>query len=432
MSYFTWKEISKHNSPEDCWVVIDGSVYDVTGWVGSHPGGDILTSLSGEDISALFHSYHVKDITSRLEACKIGRVAKFRSVYDDINDSFLKTLKARVSDYFTDKEINYRETPKNKICIILTAILFFTSWSLTYLYYHSLPLTAVLMGLCTCSLIGSFGHEIIHANLFAHTGKKKTLYKLLNDILWGVFIPFMPERFFQYEHLKHHMYPMNPEYDYDVFALRHLIRLSPQQEIKKYHSMQHIYAPFVYGIYLFVQILGGYTSSFFSSRNLLKDKGVFRSVIISSFTAFAIHVAIPMYLTGIWWMLLCNAVYFFTWQSMIYVTSGVPHMTGVVNNANANASGSWAYYVCSSTCNIKCGNKFVDWVTGGLNYHLVHHLLPAIPREYFPDISHIVESTCQEFGYPYRMYTSFFSYYKDHFEFLYHLGHTSTAYQVAE
>lgn len=32
-------EISKHNSPEDCWLVIDDQVWDCTGFAGEHPGG---------------------------------------------------------------------------------------------------------------------------------------------------------------------------------------------------------------------------------------------------------------------------------------------------------------------------------------------------------------------------------------------------------
>ena len=40
----TWKEweiteVSKHNSPEDAWMVIHGKVYNVTPYLPYHPGG---------------------------------------------------------------------------------------------------------------------------------------------------------------------------------------------------------------------------------------------------------------------------------------------------------------------------------------------------------------------------------------------------------
>lgn len=31
--------VQQHNKPDDCWVIIHGKVYDVTGFLGEHPGG---------------------------------------------------------------------------------------------------------------------------------------------------------------------------------------------------------------------------------------------------------------------------------------------------------------------------------------------------------------------------------------------------------
>ena len=36
---FTREEIEKHNSENDCWIVVDGKVYDATGVLSWHPGG---------------------------------------------------------------------------------------------------------------------------------------------------------------------------------------------------------------------------------------------------------------------------------------------------------------------------------------------------------------------------------------------------------
>ena len=39
LTLLTVEEISTHHSQDDCWVVIDGKVWDVTGFAPEHPGG---------------------------------------------------------------------------------------------------------------------------------------------------------------------------------------------------------------------------------------------------------------------------------------------------------------------------------------------------------------------------------------------------------
>lgn len=33
------EEISKHNNVDDCWIVVDGKVWDITEFAPEHPGG---------------------------------------------------------------------------------------------------------------------------------------------------------------------------------------------------------------------------------------------------------------------------------------------------------------------------------------------------------------------------------------------------------
>lgn len=56
---FNEEEIEKHNSADDCWVVVDGEVYDVTKFLDEHPGGKkILLKEAGKDASKVFHKFH--------------------------------------------------------------------------------------------------------------------------------------------------------------------------------------------------------------------------------------------------------------------------------------------------------------------------------------------------------------------------------------
>ncbi len=64
---FTADEVAKHNHPDDCWVVVRGSVYNVTEWVPKHPGGPLVYVHAGKDCTQLFDSYH--PLSARYACC---------------------------------------------------------------------------------------------------------------------------------------------------------------------------------------------------------------------------------------------------------------------------------------------------------------------------------------------------------------------------
>lgn len=74
-------EVSTHSSVEDAWVIVDGSVYDVTSFLESHPGGLSVTEEHlGQDISNVIRSNDVHNHSSTafeiLEQYKIGELVK--------------------------------------------------------------------------------------------------------------------------------------------------------------------------------------------------------------------------------------------------------------------------------------------------------------------------------------------------------------------
>ena len=56
---YSLTQVSERNSAAECWVVIDGGVYDLTQWIRSHPGGSgAILNLCGKDGTASFTSQH--------------------------------------------------------------------------------------------------------------------------------------------------------------------------------------------------------------------------------------------------------------------------------------------------------------------------------------------------------------------------------------
>lgn len=56
-------ELQKHNSSGSCWILIDGHIYDVTGFLSEHPGGQaIILKYAGNDASDAFHQVHASNV----------------------------------------------------------------------------------------------------------------------------------------------------------------------------------------------------------------------------------------------------------------------------------------------------------------------------------------------------------------------------------
>eukprot|EP00262_Sarcandra_glabra_P017170 TRINITY_DN57_c0_g1_i2.p1 TRINITY_DN57_c0_g1~~TRINITY_DN57_c0_g1_i2.p1 ORF type:complete len:135 (+),score=29.15 TRINITY_DN57_c0_g1_i2:191-595(+) len=73
---FTLEEVSKHNTNKDCWLIIDGKVYDVTKFLEDHPGGDeVLLSATGKDATDDFEDVgHSSSARAMMDEYEIGAI----------------------------------------------------------------------------------------------------------------------------------------------------------------------------------------------------------------------------------------------------------------------------------------------------------------------------------------------------------------------
>ncbi|MBA0815996.1 hypothetical protein Gohar_000706 [Gossypium harknessii] len=83
---YTMQEASQHNTKDDCWIVIDGKVYDVTSYLDEHPGGDDVNNespkwpaannlLEGKDATDDFEDAgHSKSAKELLQSFCIGEL----------------------------------------------------------------------------------------------------------------------------------------------------------------------------------------------------------------------------------------------------------------------------------------------------------------------------------------------------------------------
>eukprot|EP01065_Artemidia_motanka_P020536 TRINITY_DN2458_c0_g1_i1.p2 TRINITY_DN2458_c0_g1~~TRINITY_DN2458_c0_g1_i1.p2 ORF type:complete len:465 (+),score=206.00 TRINITY_DN2458_c0_g1_i1:60-1397(+) len=71
---FTMPQVSAHNKPDDCWIVVNGCVYDVTKYLDEHPGGgQVILEVAGKDCTEEFEEIgHSDEAIKEMYAMCVG------------------------------------------------------------------------------------------------------------------------------------------------------------------------------------------------------------------------------------------------------------------------------------------------------------------------------------------------------------------------
>ncbi|KAK9052882.1 hypothetical protein SSX86_029512 [Deinandra increscens subsp. villosa] len=99
MKVFDFANVSLHNNKNDCWVIINARVYDVTKFLDDHPGGDtVLLDVAGKNASEEFEEAgHGSAARLMLDEYYIGEA-------DPLTPSF-KTINSKPETHQTQQRL---------------------------------------------------------------------------------------------------------------------------------------------------------------------------------------------------------------------------------------------------------------------------------------------------------------------------------------
>jgi L-lactate dehydrogenase (cytochrome) len=60
------KELSYHSTQNDCWLQIEGYVYDISKFMNRHPGGNSPALYAGKDATKVFNTIHPKGVLEKI------------------------------------------------------------------------------------------------------------------------------------------------------------------------------------------------------------------------------------------------------------------------------------------------------------------------------------------------------------------------------
>ena len=148
---------------------------------------------------------------------------------------------------------------------------------------------------------------------------------------------------------------------------------------------------------------------------------------ISKILYAVFYVAIPIYFVG---FLPCLIGYVTMGLVLSVFIAFVFQLAHAVEGPEFSAAGledrvietEWAIHQIKTTANFAPKNKLVNWVVGGLNFQVEHHLFPRISHVHYPQISKIVEAHCRQFGLPYHSFPTVTEALRSHFRTMKQFG----------
>jgi len=81
--FFTLKEVAEHDTKEDCWIIIEGTVYDISTYIERHPPPlDLVIKDCGKDATLGWNTKgsknkpHSKKAHTMLQKYELGKLQK--------------------------------------------------------------------------------------------------------------------------------------------------------------------------------------------------------------------------------------------------------------------------------------------------------------------------------------------------------------------
>jgi len=427
---YTWEEVHNHRAANDCWMVIEGKVYDFTSWVPKHPGGQLIMNGAGRDATPLFYSYHALHVQAMLPKYLIGEIENYKPYYNWQTD-FYVTLKRRVEE--VQKRENLKKDSKE---MFLKTFLLLALWAMSW--YFTFKTASIFAAMVFGIFHGHIGIQIAHDGNHGSYSRKpwlSTMAACTMDMIGASSMNWEMQH-----NVGHHPNSnrkgdyYSEDYDPDVKSGYPLIRLTPNHKWLPHHRFQHFYIWFLFAFVALKWLYGDFRSivqqryqafEYWKLTNFDFAYALFTKAVFFGYTIGTFSYAHGLW-TG-WWLFF----FFLATQSYVFIFMfAVNHLTEDTQFPHENSEErDWAKLQILTSSNFGLDNKFWLWFSGGLNYQIEHHLFPSICHMYLPYISPVVRQTCKEFNVPYSSFNSYFDALRSYYIHVRNLG-TQTEEQV--
>mmetsp|Transcript_54410 Transcript_54410/g.69936 ORF Transcript_54410/g.69936 Transcript_54410/m.69936 type:complete len:478 (+) Transcript_54410:27-1460(+) len=427
-----YDELKNHRTLNDAWMSMGNKVYDISGWKG-HPGGSVIFTHAGEDMTDAFNLFHPPAARKFLDQFYIGEIIegsdqisltseekvmkekqrKFEMAYRDLRGKMISAGLFKLNYFY------YVYKFASQILLVAAA-----AYAAAQPGYLGFFVGAALLGLFW-QQSGWLCHDICHNQLCQlKEGRASSFFNYSFGLIFGNLAQGFSVSWWKDKHNRHHAVPnvhggedntMNADPDIDTMPLLAWSRkMAALGKDSKFGRFMISVQKFTYLPLLCLARFSWLSQSVQFAWNI-KGNGVFENSTKSDELekvqeAYLVGTAktveqVLLILHHTWVFLLCaqrptiaSALGFWMLAQVIcgfilFAVTSLGHNGLPVYEADERPD-YWKLQV-TTTRNIT-GNWLMHWFCGGLEYQVDHHLFPMMPRHSLPKAHEIVVAFCKE------------------------------------
>lgn len=349
---------------------------------------------------------------------------------------FYDVLKERVNDYFEKNNISRNANGE----MIFKTILILSVFAGSYLMILSnqfttlqMLLLAILNGFCAALIGLNIAHDAIHGSYSSKSWVNKSLAVIFNiiganDYMWNIS-----------HNIVHHSFTNIPDHDEDIDQIP-IIRLNPKQPLWKIHRYQHWYTFLLYGLtslsWVFIKDYKKFFQDRIGSFKMKNPRVEYIRLFGYKAVYYILFLIVPLIVIDLAWyqiivgFLILHLVEGLTLALIFQLAHVVEGTDFPMPNEKGRIDDNWAAHQMRTTSDFATGYPIINFLFGGLNFQVEHHLFPKICHVHYTKLAPIVKQTAEEYGLPYHSHKTFLGAIKSHMRMLKTFG-TQKEFKVA-
>jgi len=350
---------------------------------------------------------------------------------------FSRALSARVDEYFGSRGISRHAN----LHMLAKTLLGFTLWIATYAWlmtgdFSPIQIVGVYVvhGFAQLHMAFNIAHD---ANHRAYSSRART-----NHVLGYVFdLVGVSSYMWRLLHNDSHHAFVNISGADTTLISGAVFRFTPHDRRRWYHRYQHLYAPVLYCLctldWVLTKDYRWLAATRFGNRSVVRHPA---GELIALFAGKAFYytytLVLPLIYLRPWYAVIAGFVVMhaflgFTIALIFQPNHFIEESAYPEADEAGHISNNYIRHIFDTTADYARRNPFAQWILGGLNLHVVHHMFPGICHVHYPALTRIVMTTADEFGLTYREYRTVAGAFLAHLRWMKMLGRTDEPIDLA-